>query len=145
MTTPDGRGLPQPPTDRQAFGQSAVGNTGTYVQVGGSDVGNINITRLPTLPITPIPRGDQEAALEPVWAHTPTPQRAANLLAAHGLAVILGERGTGRRISAVRALHTHLSNPAGQPQLFYRAADWDEDEAPEREVLPEPITGRWVK
>ncbi|MEU9230763.1 hypothetical protein AB0D40_41420 [Streptomyces massasporeus] len=141
MTTLDGRDLPQPPTNPPSVGQSAVGNTGPTVQVGGSNVGNINITRLPKLPVTPIPRGDQEAALEPVWAHTPTPQRAANLLAAHGLAVVMGERGTGRRISAVRALHTHLSTPAGPPQLFYLAADWDEDEAPEREVLPEPITG----
>ncbi|BCM70403.1 MULTISPECIES: hypothetical protein [Streptomyces] len=141
MTTPDGRDLPQPPTNPPSVGQSAVGNTGPTVQVGGSNVGNINITRLPKLPVTPIPRGHQEAALEPVWAHTPTPQRAANLLAAHGLAVILGERGTGRRTSAVRALHTHLSTPAGPTQLFYLAADWDEDEAPEREVLPEPVSG----
>ncbi|MER6113418.1 hypothetical protein ACFYRD_41335 [Streptomyces hirsutus] len=46
----------------------------------------------------------------------------------------MGERGTGRRISAVRALHTHLSTPTGPPQLFDLAADWDEDEAPE--MLP---------
>ncbi|MDQ0784510.1 hypothetical protein [Streptomyces sp. B3I8] len=141
MTTLDGHDLPQPPTNPPSVGQSAVGNTGPTVQVGGSNHGNINITRLPKLPVIPIPRDDQEAALEPVWAHTPTPQRAANLLAAHGLAVIMGERGTGRRISAVRALHTHLSTPAGPPQLFYLAADWDEDEAPEREVLPEPAIG----
>lgn len=141
MTTLDGRDSPQPPTSPPTVGQSAVGNTGPTVQVGGPNHGNINITRLPKLPVTPVPRSDQEAALEPVWAHTPTPQRAANLLAAHGLAVIMGERGTGRRISAVRALHTHLATPAGPPQLFDLASDWDEDEAPEREALPEPIAG----
>ncbi|MFJ8275575.1 hypothetical protein ACIQ8G_35785 [Streptomyces sp. NPDC094154] len=141
MTMPDGHNLPQPPASPPPPRQSAVGNTGTTVQVGGSNTGNINITRRPKLPATPVPRNDREAALEPLWAHTPTPQRAANLLAAHGLAVIVGERGTGRRISAVRALHTHLSTPAAPPQLFDLAADWEEDEVPEREVLPEPIAG----
>ncbi|MFF9653294.1 hypothetical protein [Streptomyces sp. NPDC014622] len=141
MTTPDGHDLPQPPANSPPPGQSAAGNTGTTVQIGGSNTGNINITQRPKLPITPIPRGDREAALEPLWAHTPTPQRAANLLAAHGLAVIVGERGTGRRTSAVRTLHTHLSTPAGPPQLFDLAADWEEDEVPEREILPEPIAG----
>ncbi|MFE1265613.1 hypothetical protein ACFW5X_34525 [Streptomyces albogriseolus] len=141
MTTPDGPDLPPPPTMPPPLGQSAVGNTGTTVQVGGSNTGNINITGKRKLPATPVPRGEWEAAREPLWAHTPTPQQAANVLAAHGLAVIVGERGTGRRISAVRALHTHLSTPARPPQLFDLAADWDEDEVPEREVLPEPVAG----
>ncbi|MGW3660474.1 hypothetical protein ACWD6R_34650 [Streptomyces sp. NPDC005151] len=141
MTTPDGQGLPQPRTSPPPFGQSAVGNAGPTVQVGGSNTGNINITDRPKLPVIAIPRGDREAALEPLWAHTPTPQQAANVLAAHGLAVIVGERGTGRRISAVRALHTHLSTPAGPPQLYDLAADWEDDEVPEPEVLPEPIAG----
>ncbi|MYU48396.1 hypothetical protein GTV15_20660 [Streptomyces sp. SID7803] len=141
MTTPDGQGLPQPRTGPPPFGQSAVGNSGPTVQVGGSNIGNINITGRPKLPVIAIARGDREAALEPLWAHTPTPQQAANLLAAHGLAVIVGERGTGRRISAVRALHTHLSTPAEAPQLYDLAADWEDDEVPEREVLPEPIAG----
>lgn len=141
MTTPDGQGLPQPRTSPPPFGQSAVGNLGPTVQVGGSNTGNINITGRPKLPVIAIARGDREAALEPLWAHTPTPQQAANLLAAHGLAVILGERGTGRHISAVRALHTHLSTPAGVPRLYDLAADWEDDEVPEREVLPEPIAG----
>ncbi|MFD6835175.1 hypothetical protein [Streptomyces diastaticus] len=141
MTTPDGQGLPQPRTSPPPFGQSAVGNLGPTVQVGGSNTGNINITGRPKLPVIAIARGDREAALEPLWAHTPTPQQSANLLAAHGLAVIVGERGTGRRISAVRALHTHLSTPSGAPQLYDLAADWEDDEVPEREVLPEPIAG----
>ncbi|MEU9850076.1 hypothetical protein [Streptomyces sp. NPDC047985] len=141
MTTPDGHDSPQPPANSPPPGQSAIGNAGTTVQIGGTNTGNINITQRPKLPITPIPRSDREAALEPLWAHTSTPQRAANLLAAHGLAVIVGERGTGRRTSAVRTLHTHLSTPTRPPQLFDLAADWEEDEVPEREILPEPIAG----
>ncbi|MFD3641512.1 hypothetical protein [Streptomyces griseus] len=141
MTTPDGQGLPQPRTSPPPSGQCAVGNHGPTVQVAGSNTGIINVTRRPKLPVIAIARGDREAALEPLWAHTPTPQQAANRLAAHGLAVIVGERGAGRRISAIRALHTHLSTPAGAPQLYDLAADWEDDEVPEREVLPEPIAG----
>ncbi|MFI2410080.1 hypothetical protein [Streptomyces sp. NPDC018947] len=141
MTAPEGPVTPPRPEGPPLPEQFSVNNTGATVQVGRDNTGTINITHRAKLPHPAIPRGDREAALEPRWAHTPTPQQAANLLAAHGLAIIVGERGTGRRISAVRALHTHLASPSGAALLFDLAVDWDEDEVPEREVLPEPAAG----
>ncbi|GAA3145041.1 hypothetical protein GCM10017687_72460 [Streptomyces echinatus] len=141
MTAPEGPVTPPRPEGPPLPGQFSINNTGANIQVGRDNTGIINITRRAKLPHPAVPRGDREAALEPRWAHTPTPQQAANLIAAHGLAVIAGERGTGRRISAVRALHTHLATPSRAALLFDLAVDWDEDEVPEREVLPEPAAG----
>ncbi|MFJ6505472.1 hypothetical protein [Streptomyces sp. NPDC091879] len=140
MTTPGGSEIPPHP-DGLNPEQSSINNSGTSVQVGRDNTGIINITRRPKLPHPPVPRSEREAALEPRWAHTPTPQRAVNIIANHGLAVIIGERGSGRRISAIRSLHTYLDNPSKSPQIFDLAADWDEEEVPEREVLPEPAVG----
>ncbi|MFJ9408914.1 hypothetical protein [Streptomyces sp. NPDC101393] len=47
----------------------------------------------------------------------------------------------GRRISAVRALQICLAGRFEATQLYNLAADWDDDETPERETLPEPIPG----
>ncbi|MGW8398221.1 hypothetical protein ACWGLP_16255 [Streptomyces lydicus] len=127
-------------------GQSASNNSGATVQVAGDNTGSITIAHRPKLPMSPVSSSEIAAATEPLWAHTPTPQRAADALAAHGLAVIIGETGMGRRISAVRALQTCLAGRFAATQLYNLAADWDEDETPERETLPEPVPGHgyWI-
>ncbi|WP_203664970.1 hypothetical protein [Actinocatenispora rupis] len=68
--------------------------------------------------------------------------RAANILQANGLAVIAGEQGAGRRTSAIRAMKHHLSVNGSEPsELFYLAQDWDDDEIPDSEILPDPSPG----
>ncbi|NWF25015.1 hypothetical protein HW130_01855 [Streptomyces sp. PKU-EA00015] len=116
--------------------QSAPNNSGAVVQVGGNNSAPITVVRRPKLPTFRVSNVDRAAAMEPLWAHTPTPQRAADLLAGSGLAVIVGDQGTGRRISAVRAAQTHLSTRFDSPQLLDIAADWDDGESLEAEVLP---------
>lgn len=134
--------MSQDPPASPLPGQAASNNTGPVVQIGGDSIAPINISRRPKLPTFPVPDTDRRAAAEPVWAHTLTPQHAAETLAAQGLAVIAGEHGAGRRISAVRALHTRLLQPSVFPELFDLAADWDDDETPERDTLPDPVPGR---
>ncbi|MCX5278149.1 hypothetical protein [Streptomyces virginiae] len=121
--------------------QTARNNTGPTVQVGGPNHSPINISyRLP-LPCNPVPGSDRAAASEPLWAHTITPQRAADLLAATGLVIITGEHGSGRRISAVRALQTRLAGGSTGAHLFDLAPDWEDDETPTKDVLPQPRPG----
>jgi hypothetical protein len=127
-------------------GQSALNNQGVVVQVGGSSSAPITILRRPTLPTFPVPPQDRTAALEPLWAHTLTPQRAVELLADCGLAVIAGKHGTGRRISAVRAAQTYLAARHGnpRPELFDVTPDWsddDDDKALHAEMLPAAVPG----
>ncbi|MGK5497566.1 hypothetical protein [Streptomyces sp. URMC 125] len=127
-------------------GQSALNNQGVVVQVGRSNSAPITILRRPTLPTFPVPDQDRTAASDPLWAHTPTPQRAAELLADCGLAVIVGEHGTGRRISAVRAAQTYLAARHGnpRPELFDVTPDWsdeDDDRALHAEMLPATVPG----
>ncbi|WP_433371750.1 hypothetical protein [Streptosporangium sp. CA-115845] len=123
-------------------GQLASNNLAPIIQVAGDNSGSISILRRLKLPFSPIPEKDIKAATEPLWAHTPTPQRAAEYLALHGFAIISGEHGTGRRISAVRALHTYLSERVRGIQLFDVSADWDDEETPDREVFPDPLPAR---
>ncbi len=122
--------------------QSAPGNHGTVIQVARDLTGNIHIARRPKVPTTPVPTADRAAASEPLWAHTPTPQSAAEVLARYGLAVIAGEPGSGRLTSAVRALESALKPASDTYQLFLMGGDWDDDETPDAEVLPEPSEGR---
>lgn len=121
--------------------QWATANSGHTVQVGGPNYAPINISHRLKLPIHPVPRADREAATTPLWAHTPTPQRIADHLANQPLAVIVGQDGTGRRTSALRALHTRLTDLNQTPQLFDLAADWDDEEVPEHDTLPELAHG----
>lgn len=117
--------------------QLASNNTGPTIQIGGTNTGSISITRRPKLPLSSIPQPDREAAAENLWAYTPTPQRAAESLVARGIGVITGERGTGRRISAIRALQIRLSVNSDYPQLYEIAPDWDDEETLDIETLPE--------
>ncbi|MFF2780985.1 hypothetical protein ACFVU3_39590 [Streptomyces sp. NPDC058052] len=121
--------------------QVSQGNSGPTVQVGGDNQGPISVTHRLPLPCHPVPAADRQAAAEPLWVHTPTPQRVADLLSATGLAVIVGEQGTGRRISALRALETHLAPGFPVRQLFDLAPDWEDDDTPAKDVLPQPQPG----
>ncbi|GAA2507258.1 hypothetical protein GCM10010406_49800 [Streptomyces thermolineatus] len=132
---------PDPFYDGSRLNQTATGNTGPTIQAGRDIRGDIFITRRAKLPVFPIQHEDREPATDPLWVHTPTPQQAALLLASHGLAVILGEPGTGRRTSAIRALQIHLSTLAEPPSLYDLFPDWDDDETPDEEVLPKSAAG----
>ncbi|MEV7357514.1 hypothetical protein [Kitasatospora sp. NPDC091276] len=58
------------------------------------------------------------------------------------MAVITGEPGTGRGVSAIRAIELHLPSAPKPAELFHVAQDWDDDETPDQEILPDPAAGR---
>ncbi|WP_326796959.1 hypothetical protein OG946_17155 [Streptomyces sp. NBC_01808] len=111
-------------------------------QIGGHNFAPITLQHRPKLPTRKVPQQDLEAAAEPLWANTPTPQRAVDVLRNYGLAVIVGEPGTGRRISAVRALTLSQMAHAASAEIFYVSPDWDDDETPDNTTLPSPVSGR---
>lgn len=141
MTLPGGQEPPLPTSPPPS--QSATGVSGTAVQIGGHNYGNFTFTHRPKLRLTGVSDLERQAASEPQWAHTVTPGQAANLLVVHGLAVVTGSPGTGRRTSAVRALLTHLGTPGGSATIWEIATDWsdDSDDALDEEVLPDPVRG----
>ncbi|GAA2630914.1 hypothetical protein GCM10010411_81080 [Actinomadura fulvescens] len=131
--------------------QYAQGNTAPTVQIGGSNTAPINIHRLPKLPVYPVSQKELAATIDPLWAFTSTPQHVRKELSLHGLAVIIGEHGTGRRTSALRALRDYLSLPeSADPssteshaaQIWDLSPDWEEGEVPPLEVLPDPLPGQ---
>ena len=121
--------------------QTASGNTASFVQVGRDNNAPIYLSRRPKLSAPSVPSRDRTDAAEPMWAYTPTPERAGGNLRDHGIAVIAGEHGTGRRISAIRALQTYLAARTENPQLIDVAADWADDEVLDEEILPDPVKG----
>lgn len=125
-----------------AVSQSVSGHFSQVVQVAGSNTGTISIVKRPKVPSFEVPKQKREAAREPLWVHTATPQHAASVLSADGAAVIAGDPGTGRDISAVRALELILGDGPQPAELRYITQDWDDDETPEEEILPEPVAGR---
>ncbi|MEV7426841.1 hypothetical protein [Streptomyces sp. NPDC091212] len=54
---------------------------------------------------------------------------------------IEGEPGSGRRTSALRALGRHLYTAAGAAHIIELSPDWDDEETPDADVLPEPTPG----
>ncbi|WP_164492546.1 hypothetical protein [Streptomyces sp. CNQ-509] len=122
--------------------QSMAGVYAPAAQIGGDNYGSITFQHRPKLPMWPVPRQHLEAAEEPLWAYTPTPQRAADLLRGFSIAVVAGETGNGRRTSAVRALIESQPTRAASAGLFYVSPDWDDDEAPDDTTLPPPMAGR---
>lgn len=121
--------------------QFAGGNSGPVVQIAGSNTAPITISRRLKLPCIKVSTNERAAARKPLWAYTPTPQQAVSQLGLNGIAVIVGEHGTGRRTSAIAALENYLSGHGLSPQIYDVAADWDDTETPHPEVLPEPIRG----
>ena len=133
--------MPQDPPPSYVPSQTASGNTGSFVQVGRDNNAPIYFSRRPKLSTSLVPGRDLTDATNPVWASTPTPEGAAHNLRDHGIAVIAGEHGTGRRISAIRALQTYLAARREDSQLFDVAADWADDEVLDEEILPDPVPG----
>ncbi|SNR69775.1 hypothetical protein [Actinomadura mexicana] len=126
--------------------QYAQGNTAPFIQIAGPNSGHINLNQRPKLPFHPVPPKDLTAATDPLWARTSTPQHVRKALSLDGLAVITGEHGTGRRTSALRALRDYLTplesaNPHAV-QIYDLSPDWDEDEVPSSEILPDPLPGQ---
>jgi len=128
---------PVPPVTHQA----ASGTSGFVVQIGGNLNGTVTFWQRPKLSTSPVPSRDRTDAAEPVWAPTPTPERAVESLHRDGIAVIAGENGTGRRISAIHALQTYFAarTDGSPPELIDVAADWADDEVPDKEILPDPV------
>lgn len=123
--------------------QQSMANTyAPAAQIGGDNLAPITFQHRPKLPTWQVPRQDLEATAEPIWAPTPTPQRAADLLRNFSLAVVAGEPGNGRRISAVRALTVSQPAHTASAGLFYVSPDWDDDETPDETTLPPPAPGR---
>ncbi|WP_157518977.1 hypothetical protein [Herbidospora mongoliensis] len=120
--------------------QSVMNSRAPVVQVAGNNTAPINILRRPKLRTVRIIEGDRNAARFPLWVETNSAIRAAEIMRQSGLAVIQGPSGTGKRTSGIHGLEVGLG-PSSCEKLFEIAADWDEEEAPDQDILPDPVPG----